>query len=355
MLENRCESLLASFYEVNDSIFQSRERGSAKGDSLKVLQHNSLDPIQSLNSQSSLTIGNFDGCHLGHQKLLEIARSIASEKNASTTVLTFDPHPREFFAPEIDLPRLFQPEQKLRALAEQNVDVLMIQKFDKDFAQLTPEEFCKKLVWGQLKAMAVTVGYDFRFGKGRAGKLEDFNEYLPHAIINEVGEVIVDGDVVSSSAIRKHLQASDIRRANALLGRAYLLEGKIQKGKQLGRKLGFPTANIQVEHQMLPKAGVYCGWATLEMNSPIFNIPANRIPCIMNIGYRPTIEQATPQLLVETHLLAGEYAEDSLYGLPISIYITDHIRGEKKFESLDALKEQIQVDSQAAKSILGCS
>lgn len=355
MLENRCESLLAFLDELNNSIFQKRERGSAKGYSLKVVHHNSLKPMAALDRPSSLTIGNFDGCHVGHQQLLTLAHSFADQHQTHTTVLTFDPHPREFFNPEVSLPRLFQPEQKLRALAERGVDTVIIQSFDQEFSRLSPEEFCRDLLHKQLQTKAVTVGYDFRFGKGRAGKLDDFKKYLPGCALFEVGEVDVGEDIASSSAIRKHLQASEIQTANALLGRAYLLEGTIQKGRQLGRTIGFPTANIEVKQQMLPQAGVYCGWAVLEKDAPIFQIPAERIPCIMNIGYRPTIEQAEPQLLVETHLLTGEYGQDGLYDLPISVYITDHIRGERKFSGLEALKEQIQMDCKAAKLLLGCS
>lgn len=311
--------------------------------------------MNTLERPSSLTIGNFDGCHVGHQKLLSIAHSFAERHQTQTTVLTFDPHPREFFNPEVSLPRLFQPAQKIRALAEQDVDTLIIQSFDQEFSRLSPEEFCRDLLLKQLQTRAVTVGYDFRFGKGRAGKLEDFQTYLPGYAVFEVGEVEVSDDIASSSAIRKHLQASEIKIANALLGRAYLLEGTIQKGRQLGRKLGFPTANIEVKKQMLPQSGVYSGWAVLEQEAPIFKIPAHRIPCIINIGYRPTIEQSDPQLLVETHLLSGEYGQDSLYDLPISVYITDHIRSERKFTSLEALKEQIQEDCHAAKALLGCA
>lgn len=322
---------------------------------MKVVHHNSLDPIQAFTQASSLTVGNFDGCHLGHQKLVNLAHSLAVDEHIQTVVLTFDPHPREFFAPEVALPRLFQPQQKLRAFSELGVDAVVIQRFDEAFSQLTAEQFCTELLEKRLKITALTVGYDFRFGKGRHGRIEDLGTYLHGCAVNKVGEVTIDGEIVSSSSIRKHLQTSQIQKANKLLGRSYLLEGTIQKGRQLGRTLGFPTANIEVKQQMLPQTGVYCGWAVLETEARIFEMPKTRIPCIMNIGYRPTIEQSEPQLLVETHLLEGEYGQDSLYGLPISIYITDHIRGETKFASLDALKTQIQFDCQAAKQRLGCA
>lgn len=282
-----------------------------------------------------------------------MARIAAQEKNAATTVLTFDPHPREFFTPSIVLPRLFQPAQKLRALQELGVDRVVVQKFDEALSHLSPESFCKELLGQHLNTSAVTVGYDFRFGKGRAGGIEDFKSFLPAALVQEAEEVNVDGDTASSSNIRKYLQLSLIQKANILLGRRYLLEGVIQKGRQLGRQLGFPTANIEVKSQLLPQVGVYCGYAILEADAPIFNFPKNRIPCILNIGYRPTIAQVTPQLLVETHLLTGEYGQDALYDLPMGIYLTHHIRGEQKFNGLDELKAQIQADCEIARSRTG--
>ncbi len=316
---------------------------------MKVVHHNSLDPIEGFTGASSLTIGNFDGCHLGHQKLVSVAHSLARQQQLQTVVLTFDPHPREFFIPDVSVPRLFQPEQKLRALAELGVETVVIQTFDYSFSQLPPGEFCANLLAGKLKTEALTVGYDFRFGKGRTGTISHLQQYLPDCIITEVGEIKIAEDIVSSSTIRKHLQMSQIQVANQLLGRSYLLEGTIQRGRQLGRTIGFPTANIEVKLQMLPQTGVYCGWAILEKNAPIFRVSPARIPCIMNIGYRPTIAQSEPQLLVETHLLAGTYGQDSLYESPISIYIEDHLRGERKFASLDALKEQIELDCRTAK------
>ncbi|RZA24540.1 MAG: riboflavin biosynthesis protein RibF [Proteobacteria bacterium] len=318
---------------------------------MKVIQSQDLQNHSLLTDESSsLTIGNFDGCHLGHQELLRLARRAADERGAKTTVLTFDPHPREYFQPTLKLPRLFQPEQKLRALEELGVDRVVVQSFDQQLSQLTPERFCKDLLLSHLQTTAVTVGYDFRFGKGRTGTLSDFHTFLPEALIQEAGEVSIGGQTASSSMIRKYLQLSNIFKANELLGRAYLLEGVIQKGKQLGRQLGFPTANIDVKSQLLPEAGVYCGYAVLRAEAPIFEQPESKIPCILNIGYRPTIAQDKPQLLVETHLLTGEYGQDALYDLPMGIYLTHHIRGEKKFNGLDELKAQIQTDCEKARA-----
>lgn len=318
---------------------------------MKVIQSQDLEINKTLaRKASSLTIGNFDGCHLGHQELLRLARRAADERNAETTVLTFDPHPREFFKPESAVPRLFQAAQKIRALNEQGVSRVVVQKFDQELSHLSPESFCKDLLQKHLNATAVTVGYDFRFGKGRLGTLADFHRYLPEALIQEAAEVRFEDETVSSSKIRAYLQSSQIQRANALLGRNYLLEGVVRKGRQLGRQLGFPTANIIVDTQMLPEAGVYCGYAILEKDAPIFTLPSSKIPCILNIGYRPTIKQDQPQLLVETHLLTGEYGQDALYDLPMGIYLTHHIRGERKFNGLDELKAQIQADCKVART-----
>lgn len=280
-----------------------------------------------------------------------MAASAAKDRGAETTVLTFDPHPREFFTPDMRLPRLFQASQKLRALEELGVDRVVVQKFDGELSQLSPENFCKQLLLTHLNTTAIAVGYDFRFGKARTGTLEDFRRFIPSALIQEASEVKLEGDTISSSVIRKYLQLGQIEKANRLLGRSYLLEGVIQKGRQLGRQLGFPTANIGIDTQMLPEPGVYSGFAVLEANAPIFNIPAKKIPCIVNIGYRPTLTEPTPQLLVETHLLSGDYGQDALYGLSMGVYLSHHIRKEQKFNGLDELKAQIQADCVIARKL----
>jgi riboflavin kinase/FMN adenylyltransferase len=330
---------------------ENRLARPAKGQSLKVIESQDLNNNSLLTQiASSLTIGNFDGCHLGHQALLRLARRAADERGAVATVLTFDPHPREFFQPAVKLPRLFQPQQKFRALQELGVERVVVQRFDQALSLLTPERFCKDLLLNHLNTTAIAVGYDFRFGRGRTGTLADFREFLPKALVQEANEVSIGGQTASSSVIREYLRQSQVSKANELLGRSYLLEGVIQRGRQLGRQLGFPTANIDVKSQLLPEAGVYCGYATLGNDAPIFQAPPTKIPCILNVGYRPTIAQAEPQLLVETHLLAGEYGQDALYDLPMGIYLTHHIRKERRFSSLDELKAQIQLDCATALS-----
>ncbi len=322
---------------------------------MKVLKSHPGQTFPVLDHLSSVTIGNFDGCHRGHQKLLESAEDLAAKAGAKTTVLTFDPHPREYFSKTTHVPRLFQPEQKIRALTELGVDVTIIQNFDEAFCHLSPEEFAGDLLGGKLKTVAVTVGYDFRFGRGRAGRPEDFSQYIPDCQVKQIEEITIRGDKVSSSAIRQLLGEGEIARANQLLGRPYLIEGRIQRGRQLGRKLGFPTANLTSKDQMLPKTGVYGGWAVLEKDPAIFSMAATKVPCVMNIGYRPTVEQQDPQLLVEVHLLEGSYGADSLYDQPIGIYVEYFLRPEQKFASLDELKTQILKDSDAARQKLRAS
>ncbi len=316
---------------------------------MKVYLSNERNDLRGqLANASSLTIGNFDGCHIGHQELLRLAKKAALQTKAETTVLTFDPHPREFFSPGTPLPRLFQAKQKLRALKELGITQLVIQKFNKELSQEKPEEFCDFLK-NILKTEAIAIGHDFRFGQGRKGSIDDLRMALPKAIIQEATAIQLGEEIASSSAIRTHLEESRVKEANALLGRPYLIEGTIQKGKQLGRQLGFPTANISVSSQMLPKPGVYCGYAALKEESPIFALPFDKVPCILNVGYRPTIAQDRPELLVEVHLLEGHYGADSLYELPLAVYLVDFIRGEQKFQGLDELKTQIKIDCELAK------
>lgn len=320
---------------------------------LKVLRASSLTGLQEgVLSPSSVTIGNFDGCHKGHQLLLKAARNLAMATHASPTVLTFDPHPREFFLPHAKVPKLFQPEQKIRALREQGIETVVIQDFDHEFSQLSPDDFCTRLLHETLKTQALVIGEDFRFGVKRKGTIEDLKARSGAQIVEVIPQYFLDDKPVSSSSIRSLLSQQKLAEANALLGRPYLLEGKVRKGQQLGRKLGFSTANVDVMDQMLPGNGVYAGWALRQNSCPIFHIPERKIPCVLNIGVRPTVNQEVKAPTLEVHLLEGSYGEDELYDEPLGIYFTHFLRSETRFPSLDALKEQIRLDCQEARKLL---
>jgi riboflavin kinase/FMN adenylyltransferase len=328
-------------------------RSALKDIFLKVLRASSLESLQEgVLGPSSVSIGNFDGCHRGHQLLLKAARDLAATTHTNPTVLTFTPHPREFFMPEECVPKLFQPEQKIRALREQGIETLVIQNFDRSFSQLSPEDFCEHLLKRRLQASALVIGEDFRFGARRAGTIDSLKRLSGASRVEVIPQYLLNGRAVSSSEIRSLLLQNRLLEANELLGRPYLLEGPVKKGQQLGRKLGFATANIDVQGQMLPGNGVYAAWALRQADCPIFTVARQRVPCVLNIGVRPTVALENARPSVEVHLLEGSYEADELYGEAFGIYLCEFIRPEARFPSLDTLKEQIRLDCQTARDLL---
>lgn len=306
-------------------------------------------------SASVVTIGNFDGCHRGHQELIKLTRHWADSWNISSVVLSFDPNPKEFFQPERALGRLFQLNQKIRALDELSISALVIQKFDQDFSLMEPYEFYQSLLKKALKARAVVVGHDFRFGAKRQGDVDLLRKLASEdgVTVHVVGQQVDnDGEAISSSFIRKLLEERALDRANSMLGRPYMLEGVIVKGFQLGRKLGFPTANLDCGQQLLPGFGVYAGFARVGGDAPIFKAAADSVPCILNIGKKPTLDQQTVKPTVEVHLLEGTYGPDALYDQILSVSLAHFVRTEQKFPSLDALKAQIGADCEEARRLL---
>lgn len=320
---------------------------------MKVLRASSLTGLQEgVLGPSSVTIGNFDGCHKGHQLLLKAARNLAMATHTSPTVLTFDPHPREFFHPNERVAKLFQGDQKIRALREQGIETLVIQDFDRHFSQLSPNDFCERLLRDTLQARALVIGEDFRFGVKRKGTIEDLKERSGAEKVEVIPQFFIDNQAVSSSNIRSLLSQQRLAEANHLLGRPYLLEGIVRRGQQIGRKIGFSTANVEVPGQMLPGNGVYAGWALRQNSCPIFHIPERKIPCVLNIGVRPTVHQDARIPTLEVHLLEGTYGENELYDESLGLYLCHFLRAETRFPSLDALKEQIRLDCQTARELL---
>lgn len=306
---------------------------------------------------SAVAIGNFDGCHRGHQELIRQTLVLSREKQLSSVVLTFDPNPKQFFQPHLKLGKLFTIEQKIRALRELQVETLVIQSFDAPFSQLSPKDFYASLIKDQLNARAIVVGHDFCFGAQREGNVTLLRSLaMPEGDnVCEVSQQVYADQVISSSRIRKLLVEREIHEANLLLQRPYLIEGKIVMGRKLGRTLGFPTANLDCGEQLLPGKGVYAGFALIEEEAPVLHLPAQAIPCILNIGQRPTVEADNTLSKVEVHLLDGTYASESLYAKNLSVWLTDFIRDEQKFPSLDILKEQIRLDCEKARQLLPAS
>lgn len=285
-----------------------------------------------------VTIGNFDGVHLGHQALLQQTLRCASELGASACVFTLDPPPMRVLRPETCTPRLQTLPEKAATLLDLGVDAIVVERFDEAFADLSAEDFARDILGRRLQARAVVVGWNFRFGKGRQGTVADLERWLGIPVY-DVEPVLVDNVAVSSSRIRTAIQAGDLVQARALLGRRYTISGIVEEGSARGRTLGFPTANINVEGRLLPPQGVYAVLATL---------PDGEVrKAVANLGARPTFGQHPPNL--EVHLL--DWSGD-LYGQSLTIAVTDRLRDEQTFASPSALREQIEVDIDRAREAL---
>ena len=331
----------------------SKDRRAATKDIfLKVLRTSaSLQLPEDSIHAAAVTIGNFDGCHRGHRELIGVTRKLAQTRGLASVVLTFDPNPKQFFQPQKPFGKLFKAEQKLRALQELGIDMVIVQSFDAAFSQLSPRAFYQQLLRDKVHAQAVIVGEDFCFGAQREGNLSTLKSLASEfgAEVLAIHQQDFEGQVVSSSGIRRLLMERNIKLANDLLGRPYLIEGEVLSGKKLGRSIGFPTANLEWGDQLLPGLGVYAGFAHLGEAAPILQLDTGVIPCILNIGLRPTVDQPSLVPKVEVHLLEGEYPTEGLYGQKIGVYLTNFIRAEKRFESIDALKQQISRDCDEAR------
>ncbi len=289
----------------------------------------------------TVTIGSFDGVHLGHQKILNDLKQIAQNTGTKSVVISFDPHPRLFFNPDTDFKLLSTNEEKAALLAQQGIDYLILQKFDKNFANQTPEEYIKRLAQS-LNMKHLLIGYDHRFGKNREGNfdliksLESKYGFKTH----QIDPLTIDDLNVSSTAIRTALKNGQVALANKYLGHLYGISGQVVAGNQLGRQLGFPTANIQLNtpHKLLPKQGVYVVKSMID-NQPVFGM--------MNLGLRPTID-GTKQIM-EVHFF--DFDKD-LYGQTIPIYFIKRLRDEQKFPNLEALQNQLKKDAEASLEII---
>ena len=292
------------------------------------------------NQPCALAIGNFDGVHLGHQALLKQLKSVATAKSLQTAVMTFEPHPREFFTPEKAPARLASLREKLEKFAGFGVDVVYLCRFNERFASLSSEAFIQDVLIQSLNAKTVLVGEDFRFGAGRRGGVVDIANAglklisLPQVNLNDDDiQALGDSERVSSTRVRNALAAGQLNVAKNLLGRPYSISGKVIHGAQLGRKLGFPTANVHMRHERPALTGVYA-------------VKLDGLNGVANLGVRPTIA-GVPKLLLEVNLFDFD---GDLYGRHVHVEFYHKIRDEMKFDGLDALKAQIAKDAQAARA-----
>jgi riboflavin kinase/FMN adenylyltransferase len=299
---------------------------------------NALDAFPTGREPICATIGNFDGVHLGHQAILASVISAAKKRSAPSLLITFDPHPLAVVAPSRG-PKLLQTRrQKLETLEATGLDGILMLPFDRVLAALTGEEFFGSYLSARLRFATVHVGSIFRFGRTRGGDirlLRTIGAELSFSVV-AVPPVTVDGETVSSSAIRTAIEEGDVTRARALLGRPFAVTGEVVRGEGRGRLLDFPTANVAVDNETIPRRGVYVT-ETMAFGS--------RFPSITNVGVRPTFGGTT--LAVESHLID---VDEDLYGERVEVRFLARLRDEVKFAGPAELADQIARDQAAATS-----
>ncbi len=282
------------------------------------------------------TLGTFDGMHLGHQSILKDLKNIAKEQNAKTLLISLNPHPRIVLNQAQNLKLIQTLDEKIKSIEKQDVDYLFLLPFDEQMAQVSAESFLKDIIFGKLNIHTLLIGYDHHFGKNREGNFE-LVQSIAHQLnrtVIQVKEFYKDSQKISSTVIRNYLLEGNISKANELLGHNFLISGKVIEGDKRGHQLGFPTANIYVEDpfKILPKNGVYV--CKVIRNQQILR-------GVANLGMRPTFNSLKHQ--IEVHILDFQ---KEIYGEFLTLELLDFIRPEKKFESLEHLKQQILLDVQ---------
>ena len=289
-----------------------------------------------------LTIGTFDGVHLGHQKIVERVVTTARQEGLLATVFTFFPHPRMVVQHDKGLKLIHTLEEKKQLLQQLGVDLLVVQPFNEAFAQLTAEEFVSTILVEHLNVKKVIIGYDHRFGRNRTANIDDmrlFGKKYGFAV-DEISVQEVDEVSVSSTKIREALNKGDVTTAEHYLGTPYSLTGRVVHGLKLGRTLGYPTANIQVteEYKLIPKDGVYAVYSYID---------GRKVYGMMSIGKNPTIEGKGASIEVYFFDFNGD-----LYDQKLTIEFVQYLREEQKFATIDLLKKQLQDDETAARKAI---
>jgi len=291
-----------------------------------------------------LTIGNFDGVHLGHRAIMETIISRARAHRGQAVVLTFDPHPRKVLQPD-RAPRLLTTvEQKLEVLEAIGIDLVIVEPFDLDLARMEPERFVREVIFERIRPVEVFVGYDFHFGRDREGSMRTLSETGPQLgfSVTIIPEVKMEGRDVNSTRIRSLLEEGAVEAAGELLGRPFSVRSRVVEGDRRGRGIGFPTANLVPENEVLPAVGVYAG--ELRIVDAGGKEAAEGHPAVVNVGRRPTFYE-DGQLLAEAHVIGFE---GDLYGRTVEISFRARLREERKFPDIDALKTAIAADVEEA-------
>jgi riboflavin kinase/FMN adenylyltransferase len=283
-----------------------------------------------------ITVGTFDGLHLGHRKILDRLKTVATEKGLCTTVVTFDPHPKVVVNPDVGrkLGLLTSLDEKIALLEASGIDRLVVIPFDSRFSQTRYETFVTTVLLEKLGAQVVIVGHDHGFGKNREGNYEKLEELSRnhHFSVEQIGHFDYEGQIVSSTLIRRLLEAGEVKKAGAYLGHTYTLTGMVVKGNNIGKKYNFPTANLEITdpHKLIPATGVYAVDVVFEGH--IFK-------GMMNIGYKPTF--GSEKQTIETHIIDFD---GDLYHKVLTVRLKQRLRDEKKFASVEDLLAQLEID-----------
>ena len=292
----------------------------------------------------ALTIGNFDGVHLGHQALLKQLHEVAQARHLQTCILTFEPHPKEFFAPENAPTRILSLRDKLAALKETNIDLVVVEHFNANFAKKTADEFVKDILVHGLNTQHIVIGDDFHYGSKRAGNIDSLRiAGAQYGFTVQALETIHDSQQqrISSTAVRTALKNGALQEAQELLGRPFIISGHVIHGKKLGRTLGFPTLNMALSSKLHRRPPAMTGIFVVQVHG-IGNTP---LPAVASLGFRPTVEDAG-RVLLETHIF--DFNQD-VYGRVIQIEFLKKLRDEAKYSDLTSLQQAIEADATAAR------
>jgi riboflavin kinase/FMN adenylyltransferase len=293
-----------------------------------------------------ITTGAFDGVHIGHQEIISRMKQIALEIGGETVIITFHPHPRKVISSiPGEIKQLTSLEERIELLTQSGIDHLVVVNFDYAFSNLSADEYIKAFLFDHFHPHTILVGYDHRFGKGRNGNFELLQKFGAELgfEVEQIHEKIISDEIVSSTHIRNYILEHQIEKANALLGYPYLFEGFVVRGNQIGRTIGFPTANLHInnEEKIIPSNGVYAVKVKGKcLAGTIYN-------GMMNIGIRPTVDGQ--KKVIEVHIF--DFDQD-IYEQNLTVMVYEYIRGEVKFDGLEALKAQLAKDKITAAAIL---
>lgn len=305
---------------------------------VKQLEKSTLGPL----AHSVLTIGNFDGLHLGHRKIISRVKERSKLAHGPSVVMTFDPHPRQVLFPDQDFKRLFTREDLQSQLDLLGIDELVLEPFSRALSQMSPEEFIHEYIMKPFNPKALVVGYDFSFGAHRSGTLQVLEKILQSfgVELEVIAPVKFNDEIISSTRIRRAVAEGEVDLAAKLLGRNFYVEGRVARGAGRGRTIGFPTANLDLRSPLVPKLGVYAGWIYRKNQ---------KFKAVANIGINPTFHSAGSPTKFEAHIL--DYEQD-LYGENVTFEFHNRIRDEMKFSAVDQLVTQIKKDIVIARQSL---